>query len=223
MIIVDSPDASRVVPARTTDVANHRNTTTPRILVADHDPSTRQSVKQRLEQMGYSVVEATDARSVRAAWANAIDLIMLASQLPDTSGMRLLNELRHFDPDTPVVMISEHPNAEYAVQAMKAGASQYVAKPFNLDLVVLTIARALEIAELRKALRDLQNTTVDRSSVRLPANGINIRQLERDLVEQALARTNSNQTRAAALLGMNRDQIRYRMQQYGLLRKRKAS
>jgi DNA-binding NtrC family response regulator len=51
---------------------------------------------------------------------------------------------------------------------------------------------------------------------RLPAAGIDMEELERDLVEQALRRTNGNQTRASALLGMNRDQIRYRIEKYGL-------
>ena len=53
---------------------------------------------------------------------------------------------------------------------------------------------------------------------RLPPAGIDIAELERDLVEQALERTAGNQTRAAALLGMNRDQIRYRIEKYGLAR-----
>jgi DNA-binding NtrC family response regulator len=52
----------------------------------------------------------------------------------------------------------------------------------------------------------------------LPVEGIDLRELERDLVSQALARTGGNQTRAAALLGINRDQIRYRMEKFGLRR-----
>jgi DNA-binding protein Fis len=52
--------------------------------------------------------------------------------------------------------------------------------------------------------------------VELPAGGIDLEQLERDLVVQALARTAGNQTRAAALLGLNRDQIRYRIEKFGL-------
>ncbi|RIK59725.1 MAG: DNA-binding response regulator [Planctomycetota bacterium] len=55
-----------------------------------------------------------------------------------------------------------------------------------------------------------------RQSFRLPDGGLNFEQLERELVEQALERCNGNQTRAAALLGMNRDQIRYRIEKFGL-------
>jgi DNA-binding NtrC family response regulator len=53
---------------------------------------------------------------------------------------------------------------------------------------------------------------------RLPATGVNLEELERQLVEQALDRSGGNQTRAAALLGMNRDQIRYRIEKFGLSR-----
>jgi DNA-binding protein Fis len=50
----------------------------------------------------------------------------------------------------------------------------------------------------------------------LPADGVDLETLERDLVRQALRRTGGNQTKAAALLGLNRDQIRYRIEKFGL-------
>jgi DNA-binding protein Fis len=50
----------------------------------------------------------------------------------------------------------------------------------------------------------------------LPAAGVDFEQVEKELVKQALARTGGNQTRAATLLGMNRDQIRYRIEKFGL-------
>ena len=64
-----------------------------------------------------------------------------------------------------------------------------------------------EITDLRVKLGD---------RVELPPNGIDLEQLERSLVVQALERTQWNQTRAAALLGLNRDQIRYRIEKFHL-------
>ena len=55
-------------------------------------------------------------------------------------------------------------------------------------------------------------------SFELPANGVNLDALEQSLVAQALDRSGGNQIRAAALLGISRDQIRYRIEKYGLLR-----
>ena len=62
----------------------------------------------------------------------------------------------------------------------------------------------------------VERTSADSAVVRLPACGIDVREVERSLVEQALERTGGNKTRAAELLGMNRDQVRYRMRRYGL-------
>jgi DNA-binding NtrC family response regulator len=56
------------------------------------------------------------------------------------------------------------------------------------------------------------------AAFRLPAEGVNLEALEQSLVVQALERCGGNQTRAAALLGMNRDQIRYRVEKFGLAR-----
>ena len=57
---------------------------------------------------------------------------------------------------------------------------------------------------------------------RLPPSGVNFEELEKELVAQALQRCDGNQTRAAQLLGMNRDQIRYRMEKFGIVRESAA-
>jgi two-component system response regulator AtoC len=64
----------------------------------------------------------------------------------------------------------------------------------------------------------LQPTPGATQNVQLPSGGTNLEQLERDLLVQALERTKWNQTKAAGLLGLNRDQIRYRIEKFGLLR-----
>jgi DNA-binding NtrC family response regulator len=66
----------------------------------------------------------------------------------------------------------------------------------------------------------LDPAAAQESQFRLPAGGVDLRDLERSLLEQALARTGGNQTRAGALLGMNRDQVRYRIERFGLQVKR---
>jgi len=59
---------------------------------------------------------------------------------------------------------------------------------------------------------------IERSGARLPAAGVSLETVERDLVAQALARSRGNRTRAARLLGLNRDQIRYRIEKFQLER-----
>jgi DNA-binding NtrC family response regulator len=93
--------------------------------------------------------------------------------------------------------------------------------PGNVRELRNAIERAILLAEAETLEADdfafLRETAVDETQFQLPAGGVDIRDLERSLVEQALERTSGNQTHAARLLGMNRDQIRYRMQRYGLL------
>ncbi len=92
--------------------------------------------------------------------------------------------------------------------------------PGNVRELRNAIERAVLLAEdTRLTLDQFPMLTSRRGvadSVQLPAAGTNLEQLERALVMQALERTKWNQTQAAALLGMNRDQIRYRIEKFGL-------
>ncbi|MCK6548960.1 sigma-54 dependent transcriptional regulator [Myxococcota bacterium] len=94
--------------------------------------------------------------------------------------------------------------------------------PGNIRELRNTVERAMLLAdsdELSAAsLLPLGTRETIKNGFRLPDDGIDFEELERDLVRQALARTGGNQTRAAALLGMNRDQIRYRIEKFELAR-----
>ena len=99
--------------------------------------------------------------------------------------------------------------------------------PGNVRELKNAVERAMLLADGERLTADdlrmvgLGTHGSDRFS--LPPNGINFEELERDLVVQALERCGGNQTRAAALLGMNRDQVRYRMEKFGLDRFRRTS
>ncbi len=92
--------------------------------------------------------------------------------------------------------------------------------PGNVRELRNAIERAVLLAQSDTLTTDdfglLQTTAIDHPPFRLPAAGVNLRELEKSLVRQALERTGGNQTRAGALLGLNRDQIRYRIDNYGM-------
>ena len=92
--------------------------------------------------------------------------------------------------------------------------------PGNVRELRNTIERAMLLAD-KDVLGVDDFSTLSRSSptavFKLPAAGVNIEDVERQLLEQALERTHGNQTRAGALLGINRDQVRYRIEKFGLL------
>jgi two-component system response regulator AtoC len=93
--------------------------------------------------------------------------------------------------------------------------------PGNIRELRNVVERAVLLAEVERLGSDEFPMLAPRTSAsgfELPPNGVSLEELERDLVTQALARAGGNQTRAAALLGLNRDQIRYRIEKFGLAR-----
>ena len=92
--------------------------------------------------------------------------------------------------------------------------------PGNIRELRNAVERAMLLGEGETLVSEYFPVLVPRAAVsqgyELPAAGVDLEQLERDLVVQALARTGGNQTRAATLLGLNRDQIRYRIEKFSL-------
>lgn len=118
-------------------------------------------------------------------------------------------------------------NSEFGknVQEIAPGALELVRTypwPGNVRELKNAIERAVLLAKgnvlTRSDFEMLTSTSVEEHAFRLPAAGVDMRALELSLVKQALARTRGNRTRAAKLLGMNRDQIRYRIENFGLER-----
>ena len=121
------------------------------ILVVDDEKLIRWSLKERLTREGYSVIEAEDGKSAASALDREVpDLALLDMRLPDTDGMSILKSIHERSPEVPVIMITAYSSVDTAVEAMRLGAYDYVAKPFNMDELAITVKRALEASELRR-------------------------------------------------------------------------
>ena len=138
-----------------------------------------------------------------------------------------LPALREHPEDVPhlVAFFVEGFNAEFkkriiGVSPQAAALLQSYGWPGNVRELRNVVERAMLLAEEdRLEVRDfgaLKPGGVAGDPFDLPANGVNLEELERSLVVQALRRSGGNQTKAAALLGLNRDQIRYRIEKFGL-------
>ena len=110
-----------------------------RVLVVDDERLVRWSLSQRLSARGWNVTEAGTAAEALAA--PAPDAAILDYKLPDGDGIELLRRLRHIDPDLPVIMLTAHQDTELIVEAMKAGASDYLTKPVDLPRLVQVVRR----------------------------------------------------------------------------------
>jgi len=126
-----------------------------RILVVDDERLVRWSLCQRLKADGYEVAEAGSLAEAVAEFKNA-DAAILDFRLPDGDGISLLKMLRQADPDLPVVMLTADKDVETIVEAIKAGASDYVTKPFEIDDVELRLSRALDGTRSRREFRRLK-------------------------------------------------------------------
>src|SRR5580692_5063981 len=121
-----------------------------RVLVIDDDASLRFTLEAVLSDAGL-VVEACDggATALVAFEARGADVVLTDLAMPEMDGMQVLERMRANDPSVPVLMLTAHGSERVAVSAMKAGAFDYIPKPFDPDELVLAVRRATEWRDLR--------------------------------------------------------------------------
>ena len=101
------------------------------------------------------MLEADTGRAALEQLPEGVDLVLLDYRLPDTDGVSVLRKIKEFDQDILVILLTAYASVETAVEAMKLGAYHFANKPFNLDDVAATVARALETTRLRREVRQL--------------------------------------------------------------------
>jgi DNA-binding NtrC family response regulator len=125
-----------------------------RLLIVEDDATIRITVGGFLERLGYRVERAEDAAgALERCRAERYDLVLLDLRLPDGNGLDLLPKLRDLDDTALVIVMTAYPEVRTAVAALKAGAYDYINKPFDLDDLRQLIERALETHRLRHELR----------------------------------------------------------------------
>ncbi|RMH04924.1 MAG: sigma-54-dependent Fis family transcriptional regulator [Planctomycetota bacterium] len=128
-----------------------------RILVVDDEAVVRDSLGAWLRQDGFEVVTAADAREARQALAAApFALALVDIQMPGTSGLELLPEIVAGEAAPVCIIITAYASVDTAVQALKAGAWDYLVKPFDPDELTHLVRRALEHRELQAENRQLR-------------------------------------------------------------------
>jgi two-component system NtrC family response regulator len=135
---------------------------TPRILIVEDDLNLQRVLEAQVERMGYDVSTAGDASHAREALEkDPYDLVITDLNLPGISGLELLEAIRADYPGTMVILITAYGTVQTAVQAMKAGAYDYLTKPLHPFELKTLINRALERAELIEEVQSLRSS-VDR-------------------------------------------------------------
>jgi two-component system NtrC family response regulator len=127
------------------------------ILLVEDDDSGRELALYNLRKAGYTVEGAADGESGLARFDPARHALVITDvKMPGLGGLELLRRVKERSPDTPVLVITAYADIDVAVAAMKAGAFDFLGKPFHRDHLVLTVQKALERGRLRREIADLK-------------------------------------------------------------------
>jgi DNA-binding NtrC family response regulator len=126
-----------------------------RILIVEDEDKLRRILELQLVDSGFDVVKAATAEEALPLFDRA-DLILTDFKLPGLTGLEMLQLVRRQDSHVPVIVMTAFGTVENAVEAMKAGAADFLLKPFSLDHLTTVVNKALEIRNLRDENRQLK-------------------------------------------------------------------
>jgi DNA-binding NtrC family response regulator len=128
-----------------------------KILVIDDERAIRNTLREILEYEKFIVDDASDgSEGVKLIEKNKYDLILSDIKMPKMDGMEVLDRIISITPDTPVVLISGHGNIDTAVEALKKGAYDYIAKPIDMNRLLVTVRNALDKKQLVSETKSLK-------------------------------------------------------------------
>ena len=133
------------------------NTISKTVLLADDDENLRRVLEFQLAEAGYKVLSAADGTEALDLFTDGdTDCVITDLRMPKLSGLELLEKIKGLNPELPVIVITAFGEVETAVAAVKAGAFDYINKPFNRDDILLTLERALNFSQTKNENRQLR-------------------------------------------------------------------
>src|SRR5271155_1397989 len=129
----------------------------PTILIVEDEAKMRRLLELNLGEDGFTTLSAGDAEAgLKLLRENTVDLVVTALKLPGMNGLEFLHAIKRQNAALPVVVMTAFGTVETAVEAMKAGASDYVLKPFSLGEMRMVIRKELDVRDLREENRSLR-------------------------------------------------------------------
>jgi DNA-binding NtrC family response regulator len=126
----------------------------PAVLLVDDEPGVLYTLREVLIERGHRVLTAPSGATALPQLDDA-SVVVTDLQMPGMSGLELIAAITARDPSLPVILLTAHGSEKVAVAAVKAGAYDYLTKPFDIDEVAVVIERALEARALRVANKTL--------------------------------------------------------------------
>jgi two-component system, NtrC family, response regulator AtoC len=124
---------------------------TPVLLVVDDDQVARELLAETLSREGYRVrVAGGGEEALRLAGAESFDMALVDLRMPDLDGLGVLKQLAMIQPDLPVVILTAFATVETAIEAVNAGAFDYLSKPFRMEEIKIVVRRTLDARRLAR-------------------------------------------------------------------------
>ncbi len=183
-------------------------------LLVDDDRAFSSVAAAALQREGLPVTVAHSLHEARKVWSSkGFDLVVLDRRLPDGDGLEALAELKTQLPNAMVVMVTAHGDIASAVEAMRLGAADYLAKPIELSDLVFKARRAVDELRLRERLQHVEGTLSTRRNLVRPRSPV-MRQ-----VVETLERIATTSPRSPVLLlgetGSGKEALAWHLHQHG--------
>jgi len=136
----------------------------PRVLVVDDEPSVRESLRLILKDRAAVTLAESGEVALRAVEQQVFDVVLLDILMPGLDGLEVLERIHAHTPAPQVIMLTATKTVKTAVRAMKAGAFDYVTKPFDIDELILLVERAAQSAALLQEVTALRQEVGQRYS-----------------------------------------------------------
>ena len=169
----DSSGCSSIAAAVTTptrpkqEILREEGQTMPGILIIEDESKLLRLLELSLSEEGFAVYPVTSAEEgLSRLNRNTIDLVVTDLKLPGMNGLEFLQAIKRTNASLPVIVMTAFGTVETAVEAMKAGASDYVLKPFSLEEMKLIVRKELDIHRLREENRSLREALGQRYTFR---------------------------------------------------------
>ncbi len=122
-----------------------------KILVVDDEPSQRKMLNANLSLEGYQVFEADDgATAIQRVSEEFFDLILMDNRMSSMDGIEALKGIKNISPGIPVIIITAYASVETAVEALQAGAHDYLTKPLDIEELKIKVQQSLEFWRLKE-------------------------------------------------------------------------
>jgi DNA-binding NtrC family response regulator len=129
----------------------------PNILIVEDEPKMRRLLELSLGEDGHTITAVPDAETgLKFLQREPVDLVLTDLKLPGMGGLEFLQEARRINALAPMLVMTAYGSVETAVEAMKAGAGDYVLKPFSMAEMKLKIAKELDVQRVRDENRSLR-------------------------------------------------------------------